>query len=65
MKNNNQIDIKTARDHRSDKAAVTTDILVIPEVVENNVQRLAQHPRPKRRRNYIKKIQNDSFLFSV
>lgn len=62
MKNNNQDAPKTARSMRNHKAA-TTDILVIPEVVQNNHQRLAQKPRRKRRTNYAKKIMNDPFIF--
>ncbi len=65
MKNNNQNEIRQGRANRSHKAAANTDVLVIPEVVENNMQRLAERPRPKRRRNYVKKIMNDPFIFSV
>lgn len=65
MKNNNQNEIKNARDHRSDKAVVSTDILVIPQVVEGNLQRLNEKPRRKRRTNYVKKIMNDPFIFNV
>lgn len=64
MKNNNQDTPKAARSTRLHKA-VATDILVIPEVVQNNQQRLAQKPRRKRRTNYAKKIMNDPFIFNV
>lgn len=64
MKNNNQDAPKMARSPRLHKAA-TTDILVIPEVVQDNQQRLAQKPRRKRRTNYAKKIMNDPFIFNV
>ncbi len=65
MKNNNQNhQIKEARSGRSRKAA-TTDILVVPEIVQNNHARLAQKPRRKRRVNYAKKTMNDAFLFNV
>jgi hypothetical protein len=45
--------------------AAATDILVIPEVVQNNQQRLTAKPRRKRRTNYAKKIMNDPFIFNV
>lgn len=64
MKNNHQDTSKTARSARMHKAAAT-DILVIPEVVQNNQQRLTAKPRRKRRTNYAKKIMNDPFIFNV
>lgn len=64
MKNNNQDTPKAARSMRMHKA-VATDILVIPEIVQNNQQRLAAKPRRKRRVNYAKKIMNDPFIFNV
>lgn len=65
MKNNNQNDIKNARNQFLDKAAANTDILVIPHVVQGNMQRLSQQTQRKRRRNYVKKIMNDAFIFNV
>lgn len=65
MKNDNQIAIKNARDDFADKAAINTDILVIPHFAQSNMDRLSQQPRRKRRINYVKKIQNDSFLMKV
>ncbi len=61
---NNQDTPKLARASQTHKAAAT-DILVIPEVVQNNQQRLANKPRRKRRTNYAKKIMNDPFIFNV
>ena len=64
MKNNNdQEKIRKARQTTMRRAS--TDILVDATVVQNNTQQLTQRPIRKRRRNYIKKIQNDPFIFNV
>lgn len=64
MKNGNTHDIDQGRQHKLHKAA-RTDILVIPEVVEENKKRLADRPRRRRRIDYAKKIMNDPFIMSV
>lgn len=67
MKNDNIQHIRQARQH-STHNTMLTDILVIPQVVRNNHQKLfSQTPQshPKRRRNYLKKIQNDTFLMNA
>lgn len=64
MKNNNNNDIDQSRTNKLHQGA-NTDILVIPEVVRENQQRLANQPKRKRRRNYAKKIMNDAFLMSI
>jgi len=64
MKNGDSQNIKQARMARSHKAALT-DILVNPEVVQINMRHMNQQPRRKRRVNYVKKIMNDPFIFSV
>ncbi|MES2970920.1 MAG: hypothetical protein V4702_01190 [Patescibacteria group bacterium] len=64
MKNNNGHEIKQARASRLHKA-VTTDILVMPAVVQSNQRRLSSQPKRKRRRDYAKKIMNDPFVFNV
>lgn len=65
MKNNNdhQYEIRKARANRMHR--VTTEVLVNPAVIEQNAAKLAARGPRKRRINYIKKIQNDSFLFNV
>lgn len=42
-----------------------TDILVIPEVVARNRQKLTEFKPRKRRRDYAKKILNDPFIMSA
>jgi len=65
MKNDNSHQIQQARRHISHKA-VHTDILVVPEVVEHNMRRIAESPPRRRRRiNYVKKIMNDDFLMNA
>jgi hypothetical protein len=65
MKNNNDISIREARATKLHRT-MHTDILVIPEVTAANMQRVANRPpRPKRRRNWAKKIQNDNFLMNL
>ncbi len=64
MKNNNNNDIKKGRSNQLQRTA-STDILVNPDVVQFNQRRLAAQPKRKRRRNYIKKITNDPFVFNV
>lgn len=64
MKNNNQNDIRQGRANKSHKT-MPTDVLVVPEVAQQNYEKLAQRPRRKRRTNYAKKIMNDEFLFNV
>lgn len=64
MKQDNSNQIKAAHSLQSKKAA-TTDIIVNRDVVQANMQRLSQMPRPKRRRNYAKKIMNDPFIMNV
>ncbi len=65
MKNDNTHQVKLARIRKSHKAAYT-DILVIPEVVEDNMRRIADNPPRRRRRiNYAKKIMNDTFLMNA
>jgi hypothetical protein len=65
MKNNNdhQYEIRKARATRVHR--VTTDILVNPAVIEYNAAKLAARGPKKRKINYVKKIQNDEFLFSA
>ena len=65
MKNNNdqQYDIRKARETTMTRA--TTDVLLNPVVVERNASKLGPRQVRKRKTNYIKKIQNDSFLFNV
>lgn len=63
MKNNDQQEIREARAHKMHRS-LPTDILVIPEIVDRNTERLAQRKR-KRRINYVKKIANDPFIFNV
>jgi hypothetical protein len=70
MKNNNDHQIKQARDHRQRKAVMLapahTDILVIPQVAQENMRRIAaQPPRRRRRVDYAKKIMNDPFIFNA
>lgn len=64
MKNNNDNDIKQARMHKLSRA-LTTDILIMPEVVRNNERRLASQPKRRRRRDYAKKIMNDPFIMNI
>ena len=64
MKNDNNHQIRQGRETVNHKA-MPTDMLVIPRVVRNNQERLAGQPRRKRRRNYIKKIMNDSFVMNA
>ncbi len=59
---NQQHQIEQARNPRTAKAS--TDILVMPEVVQQNQQRLAGKPRRKRRIDYAKKIMNDPFIMN-
>lgn len=64
MKNDNNHQIRQARENTSHKV-MPTDILVIPEVVKSNREKLTQQSRRRRRTNYVKKIMNDEFLFTV
>lgn len=65
MKNDNSHQIKQARSTKVYKTA-HTDILVIPEVVQSNMRRIAENPPRRRRRiNYAKKIMNDDFLMNA
>lgn len=61
MKNDNNHQIKQGREQQLNKAAYS-DVLVIPEVVEENIRRLSEQPKRKRRINYAKKIMNDPFI---
>lgn len=61
MKDNDHKEIREARANKLHKT-MPTDILVIPEVVQQNQQKIM--PR-RRRRNYEKKIMNDTFIFTV
>lgn len=65
MKNNNdqQYEIRKAR--QANMHAVSTDMIVNPQVVALNSVKLSQHTRRKRRINYAKKILNDDFIFNV
>lgn len=64
MKNDNSHQIKQARSSKSYKSA-HTDILLIPEVVEGNMKRIAANPPRRRRRiDYAKKIMNDPFIMN-
>lgn len=70
MKNNNDHQIKQARDHRQARAVrveyAPTDIVVVPKVVESNTRRIATNPPRRRRRvDYTKKIMNDPFILSA
>lgn len=60
-------DKNTSRITRSERhyKVLRADILVNPDVIQNNMSRLGPQPKRKRRINYEKKIQNDSFLFNV
>ena len=64
MKNNKDYNIREARTNRVHKA-MPTDILVVPRIVEDNKERLAQRPRRKRRIDYAKKILNDDFIMNA
>lgn len=64
MKNNNDHDIKRARAAKLYKAAAM-DIIVNPDLVRSNQQRLAGQLKRRRRRDYAKKIMNDPFIMSV
>ena len=64
MKNNDNTEIRDAREQKLQRA-LPTDILVIPKVVERNSEKLAMQPKRKRRTNYVKKILNDPFIFNV
>jgi hypothetical protein len=65
MKNNNdhQYEIRKARD--TAVARATTDVLLNPVVVEQNASKLGPRTVRKRKTNYVKKIQNDPFIFNV
>lgn len=64
MKNNDHNEIREARSNKLHKA-MPTDILVIPEIVQQNQQKLAQRPRRRRRIDYAKKIMNDNFIMNA
>lgn len=64
MKDSNNSHINHAGVSTNHKFA-KIDILRLSEVVALNRQKLTVQPRRKRRTNYIKKIQNDSFLMKV
>ena len=64
MKNNNHNHIRNSRNNRLHKT-VATDILVNPEIVRKNQDRLGTQPRRKRRIDYAKKIMNDSFIMNA
>jgi hypothetical protein len=64
MKNDLNHQIQQAREVKNHKV-MPTDILVIPEIVRQNQEKLAQKPRRKRRIDYAKKIMNDSFIMNV
>jgi len=65
MKNNDlqHQAIHQARQHSVRR--ISTDILVNPQVVQQNMSKLSSRPRKKRQINYAKKIQNDDFLMTV
>lgn len=70
MKNNDNHQIRQARNHRQGRAVAVeyahTDIIVIPRVVEDNMRRIAAQPaRRKRRINYMKKIMNDPSILNA
>lgn len=64
MKNNNDHEIIRARGTNIHRA-MPTDILRSPVVIQNNQRRLTSQPKRKRRRDYIKKIMNDPYIFLV
>jgi hypothetical protein len=66
MKNNNdqQTEIRKARSTVIRRA--TTDVLINPAVIEQNMSKLASRPpRRKRKTNYEKKIQNNPLIFNA
>lgn len=65
MKNNNdqQSEIRKARSSMIRRA--TTDVLVNPVVVEQNVGKLGPRAVRKRKTNYEKKIQSNPLIFDV
>jgi hypothetical protein len=63
MKNDKNIS-RITRSERHYKV-LRADILVHPDVVQNNQGRLGRQPKRKRRINYEKKILNDSFIMGM
>ncbi len=64
MKNDTHNQIKQGRETATHKA-LSTDMLIIPEVVRHNQAKLAHRPRRRRRIDYAKKISNDSLIMNA
>ena len=65
LQQNDIIEVGSTKARANRMHRVSTDMLVNPQVIEQNSAKLAARPRQKRRINYMKKIMNDSFIMNV